>query len=528
MSLLLRGGTIVDGTGRAPYRADIRIERDTIQDIGSFPAASARQVIDVEDLTVAPGLIDCHTHSELSLMRNPQHPAAVYSGISTVVTGLCGLGFAPIPPDQFDTSIRMNAGIFADELHHLPRWSTFAEYLSCLDGCAVNVASCVPHNAVRQMAVGLSDAPLTGGALKTAQKALDTALSEGGVAFSVGLSYYPGTFGDTEELVNLCRVVKEHDALFCVHSRLNIHGPSFDPLQEIAEVVERTGVRLHMLHYATSRFGNMGNPTAQMAPFADIVQKGATVTYEYYPYQAGAGFVLIFLPGWAQTDGHEAIMARLTDPALRQQLLSDIAARYDIIAPKFTKSVLSHTRDPYSGSLNRAIEDIAEQRGETVQETILSLLIENELELGFHSTEQVDETIRAQLFDDQFALFSDDSYTIGSDTIPTGEFCHPRMFGTYPRILRQARERGMPIEKAIHKLTAFPARIFRQKDRGTLEIGKKADICAFNAHTLTDTATFDCPRQKPVGMEVLLVNGKPALRDGGITGLLMGRALKMQ
>lgn len=526
MDILIKNGTVVDGTGRAPYSADVLIQRDTIAHIGSLEGARAKTVIDAAGLCVTPGFIDCHTHSELDLMVNRQHPCAVYSGVSTVVGGQCGVGFAPMAPELFDLCLRTHAGLFGDKRAHLAPWSSFSEFLSRLDGCAVNAAACVTHNAVRQAGTGLSAAPLTGGALEKAKDALDLALCEGAAGFSIGLAYYPGGYADEAELIELCRVAARRGAPLCVHLRPSLFGSSFDPLAEIAGVVRETGVRLHMLHYKTAYPKTVGHPEEMFAPFESLLKEGAAITFEFYPYLAGSSYLLMLLPGWAQEGGADEILSRLASPACRERLIEDIQKRYAVFVPEWGGSVISAARDPFSPCLGRTLEDIAAERGLSVPEAVIALLLENELEIAYHDTEPEDEAVRARLFDDQRVLFSDSRYTIGSDTIPNGEYRHPRGFGTYPRILRLSREWGMPLEKTVHKLTAFPAELYGLKDRGTLEKGKRADICVFDPEKVADRATFDSPLTPPEGIRTLIVGGKPVLRDGFLTGLLPGRALK--
>lgn len=528
MRILIRGGTIVDGTGAQPYKADILIDRDRIQAIGQFADQDNCRIIDATGLMVTPGFFDCHTHSELRLMHNRQHPNCLYQGVSGVMTGMCGLGFAPMKKDQWDSSIRMNAGIFENHSNQLCRWSSFSEWMDLLDGCGVNVASLATHNAIRQYACGFDDVPLTGDALTKACEALDLALSEGASGFSVGLSYYPGTFSDTQELIELNRIVAKHNAVFCVHLRLNTIGPEFHPMDEIAHVVEETGVRLHMLHHRTKSPTTIGHPEMITAPFENIIRTGAKVTFEYYPYLAGAGYMPVLLPGWIQAGGPDKILDRLKDSQLRERILKDISERYPLIVSSGTTGVITHVKDPYSDDIGKTFEQLADERGMTIPEMIVDLLIDNELEVGWHGTEPEDESIRAQLFDDQFALLSMPNYTIGSDTILAGDYCHPRAFGTYPRVIAFARDRGMDPATIIRKITALPADIYDLKDRGLLKPGYFADICAFDWDKITDCATFAEPRKAPAGVSLLIVNGRIALDEGHVTGILAGNALRRE
>lgn len=526
MELLIKNGLIIDGTGAPPYAADILVERDTITDIGKFTDVKARRVIDASGRCVSPGFIDCHTHSEINLMNNRQHVNAVYQGVSTVVTGMCGLGFAPMEPCCFEDAMKVNAGIFSNVSGHLPRWETFGQFLDLLDGCAVNVASDVTHNAVRQMAAGFTSAPLVGERLEKAKEHLRRSMEEGAAGFSVGLSYYPGTYSDTEELIELCRVVKEYDGVFCVHLRLNIIGSEFDPLQEMVRVASETGVRMHMLHHRTKYPATIGRPEKLIEPF-DVCRKyGSEVTFELYPYLAGCGYMMVLLPGWVQDGGYPAVMERLGDRNLRQRILKDMEERCSLIVGKGTTGVITHLKDPYSEFLGKTFEEAAEMMGVSVPEMIVETLLENDLEAGWRGTEPEDEAVRSQLFRDIYQLFENDRYTIGSDTIPTGEWCHPRTFGTFPRVIRQAREHGMPAEKIISKLTSLPAHIYGLKGRGVLAKGYAADLTIFDFERVADLATYEEPRKRPAGIDTLIVNGKVVMEDGDIIGILPGRALR--
>ena len=524
MDILIKNGLIVDGTGARPFRGDIAIQRDRIAGIGSFDAGDARRVIDAAGRMVTPGLIDGHTHSELNIMNNRQHPNALYQGISTVVTGQCGLGFAPMAPNMLEPSVRYNAGIFGNPFAHLKPWRSFGEYLDLLDGSAVNVASNVSHNAVRQAACGFDDAPLTGEHLDRALEALESAMRDGAVGLSVGLSYYPGGYSDTRELIELCRVVKRYDGVLCVHLRLNDGQVPCTPEEEIARVVEATGVRLNMLHYRT---GGMEQPIESLfAPFRELEAAGAEIHYEFYPYLVGAGLMMALVPGWAQAGGPDAVLERLADRVLRPRLIREMDERHPYFFEPGQTCRIILTEDPYSPLLDRTLDDIIAERGTGFSETVIELLLENHLQLGFAGVENQSEALKEKLYDDQYRLFMDERYSIGSDTIPAGTLVHPRAFGAFSRIIRMMRERNVPPEYVIRKLTALPAEIYHLKDRGLLREGYRADICLMDYDRVSDSATFDDGRRGAVGVDTLLVNGRPALRHGMITGDLPGQAIR--
>lgn len=523
MSICMKGGLIVDGTGERPFYGDILIEKDKIVKIGKHINAGESRVVDATGKVVIPGIIDGHTHAEIDVLRNPQLTHAVYQGVTTIITGQCGLGFAPMQRKDLECSIRMNSGIFGDWRKYQRCWNTFDEMLGDLDGAAINVGANVSHNAIRQYACGFQDVSMTGEKLAVAKDQLRKALRAGATGFSVGLSYYPGGYSDTGELIELCRVVREEDGIFCVHLRLDDGQAGRSPVEEIVEVVKQTGVRLNMLHYRTS---GMESTETLFEPFRELTDQGAEIYYEYYPYLAGAGLILALIPGWAQEGGYEKIMERLRKQEQRDRLIKDIEERRRyFFAPNQTARIII-TKDPYSEYLGRTLSDISDKNQETYAETIIRLLVENELEVGFAGIESQEESLKIKLTKDQNELFLNERYTIGSDTIPAGILSHPRAFGTFPRILRRMRECKVPIEFTVRKLTALPAEIYGIRDRGVLKEGMYADICMIDDREIRDCADFENARQKPKGITHVFVNGLPVLSEGTLTGVFGGRAVR--
>lgn len=522
MNVVLRGGTIIDGTGGKPYAGDVHLRGDRIAAIGQVGEVPGARDVDVRGLTVTPGLIDCHTHAEINLMCNRQQPASLYQGVSTLVVGQCGLGFAPMREEQRIPSERMNSGIFGHFPPHIQPFHTFSQYLSLLGDCAVNVASQVPHNAIRQWSNGFASTRLTQDQLSMSCTALEEALRAGARGMSVGLSYYPGGYADTEEIMALARVLKTYDALLSVHMRLDERDEQFDAMGEFARVALETGVRTHLLHHRT---GGYEDYRTCMAPFEEAIARGVDVTFEFYPYLVGSGLMLAVIPDWAQEGGPDAILDRLRDAALRPRLMRDLVRRYHRFFPQGATGRLYLTRDPYSPDRGRTIDEIAEASGETVYDAVIRLLIENDLEVGFNGVEYQPEPLKEKLYDDQYRLFMQERYLVSSDSIPSNGLSHPRSSGTFARVIAHMRERGVPSETVIHKLTGMPARVYRLKDRGALRAGAMADVCIMDYDRVRDGADMDFGRRPPSGIRALYVNGLPALLEGAITGEFGGRAL---
>ena len=523
MDTIICGGNIIDGTGRAPYKADVLIRREKIEGIGDFSTHVNARRIDASSLTVTPGLIDAHTHADLSLLHNKQQPGAVYQGISTIVIGQCGLGFVPLKPDQLINTIRMNSGIFGHLPKGCPGWEQFSDYMALFENCAVNVGANVSHNAVRQWSCGFENVPLTGKRLEESIEALDQALSEGALGFSVGLSYYPGGYSDTQELIQLCHTVKKHDALFCVHMRLDINHPDFKPMDEIAEVIAATGVRTNLLHHRTGGMEASGSVTA---PFQKLIDQGMQVSFEFYPYLVGSGLLLAVIPDWAQEGGADAIIGRLKDQALRPRLMRDLIHRHSFFFPKGATGLIYWTKDPHDDARGRTLDEVAQLHKESVYETIIRLLLDNDLEVGFNGVTYQTPDLARKLYDDQYRLFLSEHYTIGSDSIPTGGKSHCRTSSAFPRIIQQMRSRGVAPETIIHKLSGKPAEIYGLKDRGVIAVGNKADICIMDYENVQDCADEAFTRRKPDGILTLLVNGLPVMQDGTLTGELSGDTVR--
>lgn len=524
MLICIKNGFIVDGTGKKPFYGDVLVKDDKICKITShIDENNEMEVIDASGLTVIPGIIDGHTHSEIDIIRNPQQSHAVYQGITTVVTGQCGLGFAPMRPENLEDSIRMNSGIFGDWSKYGKCWSSFGEMLDDLDGAAINVGANVSHNAIRQYACGFEDVPMTGERLDSAKEQLRAALQDGAAGFSVGLSYYPGGYSDTEELIQLCKVVAEEKGILCVHLRLDDGQVPFHPVDEIAEIVRKTNVKVNMLHYRT---GGMEDISTLFLPFEELEKNGADIHYEYYPYFAGAGLILALLPGWVQEGGYDKIMSRLKSAELKKKLLTAIEERKKYFFAEGQTATIIITKSPYSPYLRKTIAQIMEENKESFAETIVRLLVENDLQVGFAGQESQTEELKQKLLDDQYRLFLNEKYTIGSDTIPTPVLTHPRTFGTFPRIINRMLNRNVPVEKVVRKITSVPAQIYGIKNRGILQEGMQADITVFDPKTIKDMADFSDGRKKASGIHHVLVNGLFALKDDSLTGVFGGRAIR--
>ncbi|HEY8368994.1 MAG TPA: D-aminoacylase [Thermodesulfobacteriota bacterium] len=523
---LVRGATVVDGTGSPPRRADILVRGDRIADVGLWERVEAGSVVDADGLVATPGFIDTHFHGDLSLFADPIHACTLRQGVTTVILGQDGLSYAPLGPANLDLWRRYLVGLNGKPDVEA-RWSSVAEYRRALDRrVAVNTAYAVPHAALRLETVGFRNVPLEGAMLDRARALLERGFEEGAVAFSTGLSYFPNAYADTRELVALCRVAAHAGRPYVTHVRTVFDVPPADwllaGLEEALEIGRQSGVAVHVSHFGPKPW-RYESPDALTAPVDRAKADGVDVTLELYPYPAGNTFALIYLPPFAHEGGPDALLARIRSGERRKEMLAGIEA--NTIRPHgATLAYLPSGRN--RRYLGRTIDEVARDRGLSVAEAVLALLDEEDLAVGCRdAVPPMDDGWRR--FDAELMhLLARGDYTIGSDAIPAAEFPHPRTYGAFPRVLRVGRETGgLPLERLVHLMTGLPAARFGLTGRGRIAPGAFADLVLLEADRVADRSTYDEPTAAPVGVRHVMVNGEWVLRDGEPTGRRPGRSV---
>ncbi len=524
--IVIKNGLIIDGTEKERFKGNVvikdgRIIAITPVELTENTEWEAREVIDADWNIVSPGFIDSHTHSDLMLLWNRQHAAGLCQGITTEVLGQDGLSYAPLGRDNLEMYYKFLSGLNGSPDIPLD-WSSVNQFRMKFDGTvAINTAYQVPHGALRLETVGMQDVPLVGTNLAKAKDLLDQGLKEGAVAFSTGLSYYPNSFSDTEEMVELCKVVAANDSVYATHIRTVFRETYIDPVLESIEIAERSGAKLHFSHYRTS-IPTAGQVHSIMKDIDAAHERGVSVSLELYPYPSGSGYVVIFMPLWSAVGGRDAMLERLADPKQRKRLCEGLEQNTLPLRGFFTHLPKN------SQYIGRAFIDVAEERGQSVSDMLCDLLLEEELEVGHHdSTKAIFESDEGwdRFNQDCLDLLSRPYYMVGSDSIPVGRNPHPRGFGTYPRLLRFCREYGFRLETMINRMTKVPADRFGLADRGQLKAGYAADIVIFDKDRVTDTATYQLSRSAPIGISHVLVNGQVAVRNEKVTSVFAGRAL---
>lgn len=538
MDLVIRDVRVVDGTGQDSYRADVGVTGGRIAEIrrhgsGAGAPLSAARVLDAGGLALAPGFIDMHAHSDLALLRDPEHSAKAAQGVTLEVIGQDGLSYAPVD-DATLAEVRRaitgwNGGGPGDTSVDFD-WRTVGEYLDRLDhgfdgrGIAVNAAYLVPQGTVRMYAVGRDDRPATAAELDRMRQLVAQSLEQGAVGMSSGLTYTPGMYADDAELTELCRVVARYGGYYCPHHRSYGAG-ALRAYEEMVDLTRTAGCALHLAH-ATMNFGvNKGKAPDLIALLDKALDGGADISLDTYPYTPGCTTLVAMLPSWASAGGQDAILERLRDAATAEKIrhhMEEIGADGCHGVPMEWDTIeISGVSDPaLTAHVGRTIAETARLRGESGWLTARKLLIDDRLGSTILQHVGHEENVRE--------IMRHRVHTGGSDGILQGAKPHPRAYGTFPQYLgRYVRELGvLSLEECVAHLTSRPASRLRLTDRGLVREGYRADLVLFDPETVAAGSTFASPRTLPVGIPHVLIDGRFVIEDGRRTDVLAGRSVR--
>ncbi|WP_030895575.1 N-acyl-D-amino-acid deacylase family protein [Streptomyces sp. NRRL F-5053] len=531
MDLVIRDATVVDGTATTPYRADVAVADGRIAHIApeGTPRPSAPSTLDADGLALSPGFIDMHAHSDLAVLRDPDHSAKAAQGVTLEVLGQDGLSYAPVD-DTTLAAVReaitgWNGGAPGDERIDFD-WRTVGEYLDRIDrqGTAVNAAYLVPQGSVRMLAVGWDDRPATAGELARMKQLVAEGMEQGAFGMSSGLTYTPGMYASDAELTELCRVVAAHGGYYCPHHRSYGAG-ALEAYAEMVQLTREAGCALHLAH-ATMNFGvNKGRGGELLSLLDAALDEGADITLDTYPYTPGCTTLVAMLPSWANEGGPEATLARLADEEtcarIRHVMEVEGADGCHGVPIEWDAIEISGVNDPeLSEYIGRTVAASAAARGEEPFTTARRLLIEDRLGPTILQHVGHEENVRA--------IMRHRVHTGGSDGILQGAKPHPRAYGTFPRYLgHYVRELGvLSLPECVAHLTARPAARLGLRDRGLVHEGYRADLVLFDPDTVAAGSTFEAPRTLPTGIPHVLVDGRPVIEDGHRTDTLPGRALR--
>jgi len=527
--LLIRNGTIIDGSGAARYRADIAIKDDRIVRIGKLKTASAARVIDATGMIVSPGFIDMLGQSETYLLIDPRAMSKVMMGVTTEVTGE-GESIAPVNErlikEQEDFNRRYQLDI---------DWRTLDQYFKRLErqGSGVNLATFVGATQVRAYVIGYDNRPPTAAELEQMKQLVRDAMKEGALGVSTSLQYVPARFAKTDEIVELAKVAREYGGIYITHQRSEANALD-ESLAEVFQIARRARIPVEIWHLKTAYKKNWGRMPEVLQKIRRARAEGLDITADIYPYIAGSTSLSACLPPWALEGGTEKMLARLKDKGTRERLKTEITRDVKDWENIYLGSggapgvligaVVNRDLESLQG---KRLSQIAEEQRKDPLDALFDLILADHGQTGAIYFMMTEADMRAAMRA-PFVSFCTDSGARANDGPLSGSKSHPRGWGSYPRILgRYVREEHLlTLEQAVHKMTGMPATRVGLRDRGALRAGAFADITIFDPKTVIDRATFEMPNQHPEGIRFVIVNGRLEVDEAKRTEVLAGRPLR--
>ena len=524
--ILILGGLLLDGSAAAPKRADIAIRNGRIAGISSDLSCATAKIIDARGLVIAPGFIDIKTHSDFTLPINPKAESKVRQGVTTEIVGHCGFSVAPARPGKVD--------LLRDYLSPSAPWLPFKEmsfpdYLDTFPATAVNVGMLVGHNTLRLMVMGMDDRPATRPDLDAMTLLLKEALAVGALGLSSGLFTAPGCHAVADEMMELCRVVKEYNAGYFTHLR-DESDRVLQAIEEAIDIAEQCRVHVEIVHFKCSGSNNWGKSKAALEMIAQAKARGLDVDCDFYPYAAGSNPLKNLLPPWLQTGGVDAMLSRLRLADTRERIRADIARdglnnwgripSWDCVQISISPNLPQHA--------GRTIGSLAAEHRQDPIDTVADYLIDDGAATRVLVTAMSEHDIR-EMVRSPIALVGSDGNSVAAHGVVSQGMPHPRFYGTFPRIIsRYVRELDLlPLERAVHKMTGATAQALKLGNRGFLREGYWADVTIFDADDFRDRATYSDPHQYPSGdRTTVLVNGVPVVENSVHTGALPGKVLR--
>ena len=527
--VVIRHGTVYDGSGEAPLSADVAIRGDKIAAIGDLARDRGTLEIDAKGLAVTPGFINMLSWASEALLVDGKAQSDVRQGVTLEVMGE-GESMGPLT-DKMKTE---NTALQGDIKYPI-EWSTLDEYLSLLEsrGISVNVASFVGATTIRRHVLGYADRAPTAAELDTMKDLVRTAMDDGALGVASALIYAPGFFASTDELIELCRAASERGGMYISHMRSE--GDALLPaVEELIRISREAQVPAEIYHLKAAGSSNWRKMDEVIARVEAARARGDKITANMYLYPAGATGLDAAMPPWVQEGGLEAWRERLRDPKIRDRVRREMTTKGgawenlylaagspdNLLLVGFKNPALK----PYTG---KTLTAVAASRGTSPEDTMMDLVVEDDSRVGTVYFLMSEDNIRKQVALPWVSFGSDEEASA-----PEGVFTkwqqHPRAYGNFARLFATyvRDEKLLSVSEAVRKLTSLPAENLRLEKRGRVALGYYADVAVFDPAKLQDHATFDAPRQYATGMSHVFVNGVRVLADGEHTGKTPGRVVR--
>jgi len=527
--VLIRNGTIYDGSGKPPFRGDVAISGDTIARVGQIGDAEADQVVDAGGLAVAPGFINIMSWAPIALLADGRSQGDIRQGVTLEVFGE---GWSEGPLNE---AMKKEVIARQGDFHYDVPWNTLGEYLDYLQkrGVSTNFGSFLGADTVRVYYLGFENRPPTPAELEQMRGLVRQAMEEGALGLASALIYTPGCFSTTEELIELSKVVAQYGGIYISH--LRSEGNCFlEGVDELLRIAREANIRAEIYHLKAMGDKNWWKMEEAIRKVETARAEGLHITADMYTYVAGATGLDACMPPWVQEGGHNAWVARLKDPAVRDRLRVEMAEPTEAwenmahMCGGGKNMLLIDFKNPALKPLTgKTLAEVAAERGTSEIDTMMDLVVEDDSRVGTVYFTMSEDNVRNELRQPWVCLGSD-----AASIAPEGVFLlsgtHPRAYGNFARFLGKyvREEKVVPLEEAIRKITALPAATLRLDRRGALQPGYFADVVVFDPDKIEDHATFANPHQYATGIAHVFVNGEQVLKDGEHTGATPGRAIR--
>jgi len=526
--VIIKGGTVYDGTGEKPRLIDVALRGDRIAGLGTYSADQARTVIDAKGLAVAPGFINMLSWSTDSLIEDGRSQSEIREGVTTEIMGE-GYSMGPVN-DRMKERMRSQQGDIKYEI----KWSTLSEYLRFLEqkGISCNVASFVGATTIREFVIGLEDKPPTPEQLEQMRQLVRQEMEAGALGIGTSLIYPPAFYAKTEELIELCKVAAKYQGKYISHMRSE-GNQLLQAIDELLRISKEAGIPAEIYHIKAAGQSNWGKADAMLAKIEEARKAGLKITADMYTYTAAGTGLDACLPPWTEDGGYPALFKRLRDPATREKIAAEVRTPSDkwenlYLAAGSPEKILlagfkSEKLKPLTG---KSLAEVAKMRGKDPVETAMDLISEDESRIDSIYFLMSEENVKKEIAKPWVSFGSDEASQASEGNFLKSN-CHPRAYGNFARVLGKyvREEKILTLEQAVRKLSGLPATNLGLDHRGFVQEGMFADLVVFDPATVGDKATFEKPHQYSVGMKHVFVNGAQVLKDGEHTGAKPGKAL---
>lgn len=516
--VLIKGGTVYDGTGSAPIKADVGIQNDRIVAIGDLKNAQARTVIDARGLAVAPGFINMLSWSITSLIVDGRSQSEIRQGVTTEIFGE-GSSMGPLNAEMKKRALAQQG----DFKYDIP-WTTLAEYLTYMEkrGVSPNVASFIGAGTVRTYVIGLEDKKATPEQLREMREVVRREMETGALGIGSSLIYAPDTYATTEELIEMCKEAAKYQGKYISHLRNEGDG-LIEAVEELLRISREAGIPAEIYHLKASIERNWNKIDRVIAMVNAARRDGLKITADMYTYTASSNSIESRIPAWAHSGGDEAMYARLADPVTRKKISNEMHQRGPTMARTLLVGLRPAKLKPLIG---KTLAEVAAMRGKDEVETLLDLVSEARSRIQVVTFTMNEDNIRKEMRQ-PWVSFGSDASSMATEGIFLESSTHPRAYGNFARVLGKyvREEKVITLQDAVRRLSGLPATNLGLDRRGFIKQGYFADVVVFDPKTIADKATYEAPHQYAVGMKHVFVNGVQVLKNGEHTGAKPGRAL---